>query len=137
MLDTILLTATGMWLGAMVFFAAVVAPTVFGTLEPVEAGRMIRRVFPKYYLFGLVCITVALLASLTRPNWWTAAFALLLGITAYARQILMPRINTARDAMLEKHEEHSPAFTRLHKLSVQLNALEMLVCAVLMYAMAS
>ena len=83
-----------------------------------------------------MCITVALLASLARPNWWTAAFALLLGITAYARQILMPRINTARDAMLEKHEEHSPAFTRLHKLSVQLNALEMLVCAILMYAMA-
>ena len=136
MLDTVLLTATGMWIGAMAFFAAVVAPTVFGTLELVEAGRMIRRVFPKYYLFGLVCMTVALLASLARPNWWTVAFALLLGITAYARQILMPRINTARDTMLEKHEEHSPAFTRLHKLSVQLNALEMLVCAVLIYAMA-
>ena len=137
MLHTLLLTATGMWLGAMVFFASVVAPTVFGTLAPLEAGQMIRRVFPKYYLFGLVCLTVALLASLVGPGWRTAAFTLLLGITAYARQILMPKVNRARDAMLEKNEEHSPAFTRLHKLSVQLNGFEMLVCVVLMYAIAA
>jgi hypothetical protein len=39
--------------------------------------------------------------------------------------------------MLEKNEEHSPAFTRLHKLSVQLNGFEMLVCVVLMYAIAA
>ncbi len=137
MLQTLLLTATGIWLGAMVFFASVVAPTVFGTLAPLDAGQMIRRVFPRYYLFGLVCLTIALLASLVGPGWWTAAFVLLLAITVYARQILMPKINTARDAMLEKNEEHSPAFTRLHRLSVRLNVFEMLVCVVLMYAMAA
>lgn len=134
MLQALLLTATGMWLGAMVFFAAVVAPTVFGTLEPIEAGQMIRRVFPKYYLFGLICLAVALVASLVSPNWVSFAVAILLGITWYARQILMPKVNVARDTMLEKNEEHSPEFDRLHKLSVQLNAVEMVVCVVLMYA---
>ena len=58
MLNTLLLTAVGVWLGAMVFFASVVAPTVFGTLEPQLAGHMIRRVFPRYYLFGLICLSV-------------------------------------------------------------------------------
>lgn len=134
MLQALLLTATGMWLGAMVFFAAVVAPTVFGTLEPIEAGQMIRRVFPKYYLFGFICLAVALVVSLVSPNWVSFAVAILLGITWYARQILMPKVNVARDTMLEKNEEHSPEFDRLHKLSVQLNAVEMVVCAVLMYA---
>lgn len=134
MLQALFLTATGMWLGAMVFFAAVVAPTVFGTLEPIEAGQMIRRVFPKYYLFGLICLAVALVASLVSPNWVSFAVAILLGITWYARQILMPKVNVARDTMLEKNEEHSPEFDRLHKLSVQLNAVEMVVCVVLMYA---
>lgn len=134
MLQALLLTATGMWLGAMVFFAAVVAPTVFGTLEPIEAGQMIRRVFPKYYLFGFICLAVALVASLVSPNWVSFAVAILLGITWYARQILMPKVNVARDTMLEKNEEHSPEFDRLHKLSVQLNAVEMVVCVVLMYA---
>lgn len=133
MLHTLLLTATGMWLGAMAFFAAVVAPTVFGTLEPLEAGKMIRRVFPKYYLFGLMCLGIAVLASLATPNWVSLALAVLFGITWYARQILMPQVNTARDAMLQNNEEHSPAFDRLHKLSVQLNVFEMLVCLVLLY----
>ncbi len=110
MLQTILLTATGMWLGAMVFFAAVVAPTVFGTLEPLEAGKIIRRVFPKYYLFGLICLSIAVLVSLVTPNWVTIAFSVLLAITLYARQILMPKVNSARDAMLEKNEEHSSQF---------------------------
>lgn len=137
MLQTIVLTATGMWLGAMVFFAAVVAPTVFGTLEPLEAGKMIRRVFPKYYLFGLICLSLAVLASLATPNWVTIALAVLLGTTGYARQILMPKVNTARDAMREKNEEHSSQFDRLHKLSVQLNAFEMLVCLGLMYVIAT
>ena len=137
MLQTILLTATGMWLGAMVFFAAVVAPTVFGTLEPLEAGKIIRRVFPKYYLFGLICLSIAVLVSLVTPNWVTIAFSVLLAITLYARQILMPKVNTARYAMLEKNEEHSPQFDRLHKLSVQLNAFEMLVCLGLMYVIAT
>ena len=137
MLQALLLTATGMWLGAMVFFAAVVAPTVFGTLEPTEAGKMIRRVFPKYYLFGLICLAVALVVSLATPNWVSLALAVLLGITWYARQILMPKVNVARDAMLEKNEEHSPEFDRLHKLSVQLNAFEVVVCLVLMYVIAA
>ena len=135
MLQALLLIATGMWLGAMVFFAAVVAPTVFGTLEPLEAGKMIRRVFPKYYLFGLICLALALAVSLAAPSWVSLALAVLLGVTWYARQILMPKVNTARDTMLEKNEEHSPEFDRLHKLSVQLNAFEMIVCMVLMYAM--
>ena len=137
MLHTLLLTATGMWLGAMAFFAVVVAPTVFGTLEPLEAGKMIRRVFPKYYLFGLMCLSIAVLASLATPNWVSLALAVLLGITWYARQILMPKVNAARDAMREKNAEHSPAFDRLHKLSVQLNVFEMLVCLVLMYVVAT
>ena len=37
-------------LGAMVFFSGIVAPTVFTTLEPQPAARLIRRIFPRYYL---------------------------------------------------------------------------------------
>ena len=138
MLNALLLTAIGVWLGAMLFFASVVAPTVFGTLEPPLAGQMIRRVFPRYYLFGLICLSIATLTSLFAPvalPWITVACTVLLGITLYARQMLMPQINAARDAMLERNETHSPEFERLHKRSVQLNAAEMVVCLVLLYVL--
>ena len=138
MLNALLLTAIGVWLGAMLFFASVVAPTVFGTLEPPLAGQMIRRVFPRYYLFGLICLSLATLVSLAAPSsssWVTVACVAMLGVTWYARQMLMPQINAARDAMLERNETHSPEFERLHKRSVQFNAAEMVVCLVLLYVL--
>jgi len=142
MLNTLLLTAVGVWLGAMVFFASVVAPTVFGTLEPQLAGHMIRRVFPRYYLFGLICLSVASLASLasvfasSASPRITVACVVMLGATWYARQVLIPQVNAARDAMLAQNESHSPEFDRLHKRSVQLNTAEMAVCLLLLYALA-
>ncbi len=139
MLNTLLLIAVGVWLGAMVFFASVVAPTVFGTLEPQLAGQMIRRVFPRYYLFGLICLSVASLVSVFAPSaapWITVACVVMLGATWYARQVLMPQVNAARDAMLVQNESHSPEFDRLHKRSVQLNTAEMAVCLLLLYTLA-
>jgi len=138
MLNVMFLIAVGVWLGAMVFFASVVAPTVFGTLEPQLAGQMIRRVFPRYYLFGLICLSLATLASLVAPSaapWMTLACVAMLGATWYARQILMPQVNAARDAMLAQNETHSPEFDRLHQRSVQLNTAEMVICLVLLYVL--
>src|SRR5262245_9651922 len=138
MLNALLLIAVGVWLGAMVFFASVVAPTVFGSLEPQLAGHMIRRVFPRYYLFGLICLSVATLTSVfaSKSLWVTVACVLMLGATWYARQVLMPQVNAARDVMLVHNETHSPEFDRLHKRSVQLNTTEMVVCLLLLYALA-
>jgi len=138
MFNAILLIALGIWLGAMVFFASVVAPTVFGTLEPLMAGHMIRRVFPRYYLFGLISLSIATLASLfasLSSAWIIVACVAMLGITLYARQILMPQVNAARDVMLEAGEAHSVEFKRLHQRSVQLNMVEMVTCLVLLYVL--
>ena len=42
------------WSGVIIFFSAVVAPTVFKSLEEREAGVFLRAFFPKYYIFGIV-----------------------------------------------------------------------------------
>ena len=42
--------ATGILLGAMLFFSGVMAPLIFTKLEADVAGRFIRQVFPWYYL---------------------------------------------------------------------------------------
>ena len=138
MLNALLIIALGIWLGAMVFFASVVAPTVFATLEPMMAGQMIRRVFPRYYFFGLICLSIATLASLfasASSPWIIVACTAMLGVAFYAREVLMPQVNAARDAMLEAGEAHSAEFKRLHQRSVQLNTTEMVVCVVLLYAL--
>jgi len=46
---------------------------------------------------------------------------------AYARQILMPKINAARDAQLRRDTEAGECFNRLHLQSVVINGAQLLV----------
>ena len=127
------LIATGF--GGMVFFALVFAPLVFTRLPEDVAGPFIRQVFPSYYLTmavitGLAAAT-SLASTLLTESAQTGAFgpvlllALLSAGFAYARQGLMPRVNALRDRQLAGDDEAGPAFERLHRASVALNALQL------------
>jgi hypothetical protein len=110
--------------GAMTFFSAVMAPLVFTKLPFETAGGFIRQVFPWYYLsvgsvsalaavalvFGAEQVA-ALLAALAAAGFW------------FARQVLMPRINAARDAGAHAR------FERLHRISVAINGAQWLLLA--------
>ena len=48
------------WIGVIVFFSAIIAPTVFKTLDEKSAGVFLRAFFPKYYLFAIVIGLAAL-----------------------------------------------------------------------------
>ena len=112
--------------GGMVFFAIVVAPVVFINLDEINAGKLIRAIFPWYYLYVITTASVA-----TGVYFFVLPYAALgLGVTTitalYARQNLMHRINTTRDAMLAGEEAAAHLFARLHKLSVRLNGVGLL-----------
>jgi len=47
------LAAVAVWLGAMGFFAFIVAPAAFSALDREAAGRFVSAVFPRYYAVGL------------------------------------------------------------------------------------
>lgn len=110
-------------LGGMVFFAAFFAPLIFRKLAPEVAGTFIREVFPVYYL-SLIALTV--LATLLL---WNQPEAPVLAATAllflFARFVLMPRINQARDASAAGDQAEGEAFVRLHHLSVIINVAQM------------
>ncbi len=138
LLQDLLLALAGVFaalaLGAMLFFGAVVAPTVFRTIAAEQASAFLRRLFPTYYLVlagvtGLAAV-LALAAPLTGaadPAGWTrlwllpAILALCCGGFVFARQWLTPRINASRDAALAGDGAASARFDRLHKASVRLN----------------
>jgi hypothetical protein len=111
--------------GAMTFFSAVVAPLVFIKLPAQTAGGFIRQLFPWYYLTVGVVAAVAAFALLFGAE---RLAALLAAITAagfwYQRQMLMPRINAARDA------GEDASFARLHRQSVIINGVQWVLLAV-------
>ena len=110
--------ATALVLGGMVFFAFVFAPLVFTKLPGKTAGGSIRDVFPVYYVtFAAVSLIAAALAA---PRIDAAVLAVVGVLFLLARYWLMPKINTARD------RGDDPRFNGLHRLSVVINAAQMI-----------
>lgn len=113
----ILYFAWALWLGSIVFFSFVVAPTVHGVLDRADASRLMASMFPRYYLFSIVCGAVALAAALTTANDLRLTIPMLtaLVMAAYARQVLTPAMAGARETKSDDD------FARMHVLSVRLN----------------
>jgi hypothetical protein len=96
-------------------------------------GRFIRAAFPWYYLFVIVTAVFSG-AILLLSNSPSAPLALAIAAVAiYARQVLMPRINAARDEQLQGNAEAKGRFGRLHGLSVVLNFVQLIAAGYVLY----
>ena len=121
---TLFTIAAAVWIGAIVFQSAVVAPAVFAVLSETEARGFLRILFPRFFRLGLVCGAL-MLASLVLSGsvaGWSAAMAglaagaLLMTLLGAISLALVPRINAARDA----GADGASRFKRLHGASVLL-----------------
>ena len=120
--------ALALTFGGMTFFSAVVTPLVFAKLPMKFAGPFIRQVFPWYYLTMGAAILIALTALITgtggSATWEVAVATLVLAGFAFARQVLMPLINQARDAEMSGEFGAARRFRRLHLVSVVINGFQ-------------
>lgn len=116
--------STAVWVGAIVFQAAVVAPSVFATLEESQAHMLLRTLFPRFFRLGLACGSVMLASVLVliAVEGGNSALAGLAGVVLIMLLLagmalrMVPSINAARDAGAAGRTR----FDRLHQLSVLL-----------------
>ncbi len=125
-METFALYVVAATLGAMLFFAVGVAPTVFQALPIVEAGLFLRTLFPRYYLALIVGSGLAgglwiSSAPLAAAVCWLIALS-----TLWIRQSLVPRINQLRDAELAGDAAAGTRFATLHRVSVIINMVQLL-----------
>jgi hypothetical protein len=112
--------------GGKVLQSLGLAPMVFSALPSEDAGRFIRVAFSWYYLFVIItgCSSGAILFL---SDSWSAALALAISAGAiYSLQVLMPRINAARDEQFQQNTEAKRLFLRLHGLSVVINFVQLI-----------
>jgi len=110
------------WSGTIIFFSAVVAPTVFKSLGEREAGVFLRAFFPKYYIFGIVLGVVSIIYLLFSPVHSHLLYSIIaMTVLTILGRMSIPIINKARDTNNEQ------AFKRYHLISVMMNVLTLVI----------
>ena len=141
--DSIYVGALAAWVGAILFFSFGVAPIIFRVLGPEAAAKFVRALFPRYYAWGVGATAVALPALVCGPltypelrggNIGVQAVLIIAGlfIMLYCGNSLTPAINAARDA----GPDQATRFDRLHKRSVQLNGVALVLGLILLVGFA-
>ena len=124
-METIALYLVAATLGAMLFFAVGIAPTVFQALPIEQAGIFLRRLFPRYYLALIIGSALAGALWLQSAPWAGGTCLVIALSTLWVRQSLVPRINALRDAELDGDKVAGVQFARLHRLSVVINMIQL------------
>lgn len=137
-LISLFLIACAIWVGAIVFHSAIVAPSVFATLDYPRARVLLRTLFPRFFRLGLACgaimavtlVVTGMLSTWTPALMFTAALTAIMILFEGLSLWLVPRINAARD----EAEAGAVRFASLHRLSVLLT-LVILLCGVAVLVM--
>ena len=116
-----------MVIGFMALFVIVIAPSIFQSLEPTDAGTLLRRLFPRMFLYGMVLTLAAAGMAILGTQYILALVSLVsasgFGINAY---IIAPSINRARDELENDENVSTRKFAWLHTVSVSIFAAQFL-----------
>jgi len=127
-----MLLALVVWVGGIIFFAFVVAPTLFHVLLPEQAGRVVSRSLTVLHWMGIVSGVVFLLSSvlydrakyarlksLTLVN---ALIVIMLVLTLISQFGITPRMQAVRAELhsVDNVQLDRSEFDRLHEWSTRL-----------------
>ena len=121
-MDSLIQSIVAICLGMMIFFSFILAPMIFKILDPENAGKFVRKIFPYYYFVNLVFLSIVLILILlnSKINFEFYIIVSLVISFIFAQFILMPFINKIRD----NNEENK--FKYAHGFSVAINFLQMI-----------
>ena len=114
--------------GGLIFFASVIAPTIFLSLDQKNARSFLRKIFPKIYLYSGVVSLVISINLFFIDSFLSFIFIIITLGYLYSRQFLMLRINIAADNKNDKD------FKKLHRFSVII-FLSQIILMILVYTL--
>ena len=120
-------------LSIMFFYSFGIAFNVLKTLDKENAGKLLRKLFPLYFLWGLLIAIIIECILLYQENPLKAFVIAIVAIGfLYSRQVLVPRLNKNRDQANEGSEEAKKSFGYLHFQSVSINLLQMILLIIIL-----
>ncbi|HLF86676.1 MAG TPA: DUF4149 domain-containing protein [Nitrospiria bacterium] len=133
------------WIGGMIFFSFIGAPSIFKVLPRDKAGDLVGDIFPKYWMMGYVCSAIALLTILIlsfQEQGYNLAkitiLALMSGLNLYSGMVVgakarevKARIRSAGDT--KEAETLKYEFNRVHRRSTILNSIILILGLVVIF----
>ena len=115
-------------IGSMIFFMAVVSPSVFATLSTNASSKLLRTIFPRMFLFGFIIAILSLVLCYISSNILNSILLIIVAMSFIInRNYLTPKINDFRDKELEGDKKASSSFKYMHLLSVLLFVLNFII----------
>ena len=115
-------------IGSMIFFMAVVSPSVFATLSTNASSKLLRTIFPRMFLFGFIITILSLVFCYISSNILNSILLIIVAMSFIInRNYLTPKINDFRDKELEGDKKASSSFKYMHLLSVLLFVLNFII----------
>ena len=115
-------------IGSMIFFMAVVSPSVFVTLSINASSKFLRTIFPRMFLFGFIIAILSIVLCYISVNILNSILLIIVAISFIInRNYLTPKINEFRDKELEGDKKASSSFKYMHLLSVLLFVLNFII----------
>ena len=112
----------------MIFFMAVVSPSVFATLSTNASSKFLRTIFPRMFLFGFIIALLSLILSYILSDILNSILLIVVTMSFIInRNYLTPKINDFRDRELEGDKKASSSFKYMHLLSVLLFVLNFII----------
>ena len=126
-LQVVGVVATSAVFGGMLFFTLVMTPLVFAHLPRETAANFMRAVFPIYYLAMAGVTAVAAASQVLRSRSDAFLLALVCATFLVLHQWVLPRTAKLRGRMQEGDEKAARPFARLHRLSVMINTVQIVI----------
>ena len=115
-------------IGSMIFFMAVVSPSVFATLSTNASSKLLRTIFPRMFLFGFIIAILSLVLCYISGNILNSILLIIVAMSFIInRNYLTTKINDFRDKELEGDKKASLSFKYMHLLSVLLFVLNFII----------
>ncbi|HJM82214.1 MAG TPA: DUF4149 domain-containing protein [Nitrospinota bacterium] len=129
------LLSISVWIGAIIFFSFVGAPTIFRLLDRSTAGDVVGAIFPQYYTISLVCsftslITLILISHRTSYSFHAKAGILILlfmgATTLCSTYVVWPITRQVKQQIRVETDKENLAqlkmkFSKYHGISMLLN----------------
>jgi hypothetical protein len=112
----------------MLFFSTCIAPVINTTLERKFSSILLRKIFPRNFLYGLILSFLLIIFSFLENVLWSMFFSLII-FTFYLVNLflIMPRINQEADKFKGKYTNK---FKILHLFSVLLYITQMILSTI-------